>query len=76
MQRVHLSKEGRLDAIGMLQADQKQVDVADPILTSQSFISRLWARYRDTGSDNDRLGRGRVATAPQNWVCAMADKKK
>lgn len=67
MQRVHLTEEQRLRAVGMLEAGQNQVLVADTIGTSQSVVSRLWSRYCETGSVSERHpGRGRITTPAQD----------
>ena len=52
------------NAIGRLQAGQRQADVAHALNMSQSTISRLWNRFRQSGSTADapRSGRPRVTT--------------
>ena len=41
-------------AIGRLQAGESQNEVAPTLNASQSTISRLWNRFQQTGSTNDR----------------------
>ena len=45
-----LRAAARENAIGHLQAVQRQVDVAHALNMSQSAISRLWNRFRQSGS--------------------------
>ena len=58
----------RENAIGRLQAGQRQADVAHALNVSQSTISRLWNRFRQSGSTADapRSGRPRVTTPAQD----------
>ncbi|XP_071105362.1 uncharacterized protein [Haliotis cracherodii] len=55
-------------AIGRLQAGESQSSVARRLNVSQSTISRLAARYNQTGTTNDRprTGRPRVTTPAQD----------
>ena len=59
-----LRAAARENAIGRLQAGQRQADVAHALNLSQSTISRLWNRFRQSGSTADapRSGRPRVTT--------------
>ena len=41
-------------AIGRLQAGESQHEVAGTLNVNQSTISRLWNRFQQTGSTNDR----------------------
>ena len=52
----------------MLSAGQRQADVAHALNLSQSTISRLWNRFRQSGSTADapRSGRPRVTTPAQD----------
>ena len=63
-----LRAAARENAIGRLQAGQRQADVAHALNVSQSTISRLWNRFRQSGSTADapRSGRPRVTTPPQD----------
>ena len=45
--------------IGRLQAGQSQHEVARTLNVNQSTISRLWNRFQQTGSSNDRPRSGR-----------------
>ena len=56
------------NAIGRLQAGQRQADVAHALNVSQSTISGLWNRFRQSGSTADalRLGLPRVTTPAQD----------
>lgn len=48
-------------AVGILQGGMLQIDVNERIVVSQSVISRLWRRFRDTGSPAEKHpGRGRA----------------
>ena len=48
-----LRAAARENAIGRLQAGQRQADVAHALNVSQSTISRLWNRFRQSGSTGD-----------------------
>ena len=62
-----LRAAARENAIGRLQAGQRQA-VAHALNVSQSTISRLWNRFRQSGSTADapRSGRPRVTTPAQD----------
>jgi len=51
-------------AIGRLQAGESQNEVARTLNVNQSTFSRLWNRFQQIGSTNDRQksGRPRIAT--------------
>jgi transposase len=55
-------------AIGRLQAGESQNEVTRTLNVNQSTISRLWNRFQQTGSTNDRQrnGRPRIATPGQD----------
>ena len=55
-------------AIGHLQAGESQNEVAQTLNVNQSTTSRLWKRFQQTGSTNDRQrsGRPRIATPRQD----------
>ena len=55
-------------AIDRLQAGESQNEVARTLNVNQSFISRLWNRFQQTGSTNDRQrnGRPRITTPRQD----------
>ena len=55
----HLTPAESNRAVGMLQAGLRQVDIARELGTTQSVISRLWNRYRETGTTSRRRGQGR-----------------
>ncbi|ELU01685.1 hypothetical protein CAPTEDRAFT_228216 [Capitella teleta] len=59
-----LSTNERRRAVGMLEAGSTQVRVARAFDVARSQISRLWSRYRETGSvkDRPRSGRPRMTT--------------
>ena len=63
-----LRAAARENAIGRLQAGQRQADVAHALNVSQSTINRLWNRFRQSGSTADapRSGRPRVKTPAQD----------
>ncbi|XP_067678599.1 uncharacterized protein [Haliotis asinina] len=54
-----ISRANRNIAIGLLQAGQSQHAVACRVGVRQSTISRLWKRWRQQNSVEDRLRRGR-----------------
>lgn len=63
MPRRHLTEGEMFRAVGMLEAGMRQVDVAAALRTTQSVISRLASRYRETGSVRERHdGRPRATT--------------
>ena len=55
-------------AFGRLQAGESQIEVARTLYVNQSTISRLWNRFQQTGSTNDRQmsGRPRITTPGQD----------
>jgi transposase len=55
-------------AIGRLHAGESQDEVARTLNVNQSTISRLWDRFQQTGSTNDRQrsGRPRITTREQD----------
>ena len=59
-----LTQIQRENVIGRMQAGQRQSEIARQMHVSQSTISRLWARFQNTGSTADaaRTGRPRVTT--------------
>lgn len=57
--RRRLTGEQRYIAVDRLRTGSRQVDVAVEFGVSQSVISRLFRRYRDTGTVREREGRGR-----------------
>ena len=63
-----LRAAARENAIGRLQAGQRQADVAHALNVSQSTISRFWNRFRQSGSTADapRSGRPRETTPAQD----------
>lgn len=65
--RHHLTREEMMRAVGMLEAGSRQRAVAFALNTTQSVISRLWTRYRMTGSVAERHGgRSRITTRRQD----------
>ena len=54
-------------AIGRLQAGDSQNEVARTVNVNQSTIAKLWNRFQQTGSTNDRQrsGKPRIATPGQ-----------
>ena len=54
--------------IGQLQAGISQSEVARTVNVNQSTISRLWSRFQQTGTTNDRprSGRPRITTRRQD----------
>ena len=56
-------------AISRLQAGESQNEVARTLNINQSTFSKLWDRFQQTGSTNDRQrsGRPRITTPGQDW---------
>lgn len=50
----HLTLEQKLIAVSMLETGSRQFDVVGKIGTTQSVISRLYARYRKTRDVSER----------------------
>ncbi|PSN41841.1 hypothetical protein C0J52_16228 [Blattella germanica] len=66
MQRHHLSSDQVEMVVRLQQRGERQVDIADLIGTSQSVISRVLSRFRDTGLVTRRPGSGSYhMTAPR-----------
>ena len=63
-----LNAADRNQAIGRLQAGESKSEVARIFNVHPSTITRLWNRFRETNSTNDRprLGRPRVTTPAQD----------
>ena len=57
-------------AIGRLQAGESQNEVVRTLNVNQSTISRLWNRFQQTGSTNDRQrsGRRRITTGKDRYI--------
>ncbi|PSN42011.1 hypothetical protein C0J52_08256 [Blattella germanica] len=58
MPRHHLSSDQVEMVVRLQQRGERQVDIADLIGTSQSVISRVLSRFRDTGLVIRRPGSG------------------
>lgn len=54
MERVHLSRDIQLRAVGMIQGGMTIRDVAAAVNSSKSTIGRLWQRYQETGDVKER----------------------
>lgn len=77
MERHHLDLEEMNRAVGLLQAGIRQVDVAERIGVSQSVISRLWKRFRESGSPAEQHpGRGRSTTAAQDRFLVLSARRQ
>ncbi|GFW39965.1 uncharacterized protein TNCV_5116481 [Trichonephila clavipes] len=64
-QRSHLTDSEAWRAVGRLEGDQTQAEVAQAIGVSQSVISRIWNSFLETESAGRRPGQGRRwATTP------------
>lgn len=75
--RRHLHPDEMNRAVGMLEVGVRQVDVAERLGTTQSVISRLWRRYRDTGNPRERhLGRRRATTAIQDRYITLQARRQ
>lgn len=73
--RIDQFLKGRV--IGRLEAGQTQTEVSRALNVSQSIISRLWRRYRDTGevSTRHRAGRPRVTNYRQDRYLAVTARR-
>ena len=71
-----LHAAARENAIGRLQAGQRQADVAHALNVSQSTISRLWNRFRQSGSTADapRSGQPQVTTPAQDRFIRLRNR--
>lgn len=58
VRRRRLTHKQRWHAVGQLDLGGRQVDVAARFGVSQSVVSRLYERYRQTGEVSERRGRG------------------
>ena len=66
-QRIHLGCDTMQSAIGMLIAQEHQVDVAEALGRSKSVINRLWKRCRMAGiPDKQHPGPQGLATPVQD----------
>lgn len=75
--RRHLRESDMYKAVGMLEAGVRQIVVAEQMGTSQSVISRLWRRYRDTGTPKEQHpGRGRATTAIQDRYITLQARRQ
>ena len=75
--RRHLTALEAGQAVGMLQAGQVQRTVSRHFNVSQSVISRLWNRFRQTGnvSERPRSGRPRSTTARQDRYMSLMARR-
>lgn len=77
MERYHLTLDEMNRAVGQFQAGMRQTEIADQMNVSQSVISRLWRRFRDTGSPAERhQGRGRCTTAAQDRFLILTARRQ
>ena len=68
--KVYMTENEKFHAIGMIEAGQSQNAVSRYFGKSKSVISRLMARYRQTGGVKIRAGRGRPRkTSPRQDRC-------
>ena len=71
MQIRHLNQDEMLRAVGMLEAGTGQALVAEALHSSQSIISRLWARFQETGDVSERhAGPSRLTACSRSFYCA------
>lgn len=77
MPRRKLTNAEANRAIGMLQGGLTQVVVAERLQVSQSVISRLWNRFRETGSvlERPRLGGRRKTTPAQDRFITVSARR-
>lgn len=77
MERRHLNRDEMLRAMGMLEAGMRQIDVARALNTTQSVISRLSARYRESGDVAERhTGRHRITTPQQDHFLQLNARRR
>lgn len=77
MERQHLTLDEMNRAVGLLQAGVQQTQVAEQLGVSQSVVSRLWRRFRDTGSPAEQHpGRGRSTTAAQDRYLILTARRQ
>ncbi|KAI4465082.1 homeobox-like domain superfamily [Holotrichia oblita] len=77
MERQHLTLDEMNRAVGLLQAGVQQTQLAEQLGVSQSVVSRLWRRFRDTGSPAEqRPGRGRSTTAAQDGYLVLTARRQ
>lgn len=77
MQRFHLSEENRSLVLHMYQRGDRQVDIAAYFNTSQSVISRLICRHRETGTTSRRAGSGSSRiTTPRQDRCLVIQARR
>lgn len=58
--RIRLTDRQRWQVVTRLDVGQRQIDIAARFGVSQSVVSRLYDRYRQTGEVAERPGRGRT----------------
>ncbi|KAG5897878.1 hypothetical protein JTB14_000758 [Gonioctena quinquepunctata] len=63
--------------VGLLQAGMRQIDAAEQMDVSQSIMSRLWRRFRESGSPaENHPGRGRCTKALQDIFFILTARRK
>ncbi|GFV32916.1 transposable element Tcb2 transposase [Trichonephila clavipes] len=65
-QRSHLTDSKAWRAVGWLEGDQTQAEIAQAIGVSQSVTSSIWNRFWETGSAGRGPGQGRRRTTTPN----------
>ena len=67
----------RVQIVALLSAGHTQQDVADRLNVTQSGVSKVWRKYRETGNVNDRprSGRTRTATPIQNSYLQLSARR-
>lgn len=77
MERHHLPLAEMNRAVGLLQGGMQQNDIALRLGVSQSVISRLWRRFRETGSPAEQHpGRGRATTAVHDRFLVLTARRQ
>lgn len=77
MERRHLTREEMIRAVGLLDGGMTQTQVAVEMGTTQSVISRLYARYREEGDVRERhRGRDRITTPVQDRFLQLNARRR
>ena len=68
-ERSHLNRDEMFKAIGIIESGGTQANVARALNNERGGISRMWNRYEQFGSPEERhQGKQRVTTAGQDQI--------
>ena len=71
-ERRHLNHDEMFKAIGIIESGRTQADAARALHTGRGVISRMWSRYEQFGSPEERhQGKQRVTTAGQDRFLSL-----